>query len=828
MSSRNFMDDSGEQPTIIRRIIETITVAGIYFLLGKLGQELAIPPGTVTLVWPPSGFALAMLLLYGRRMWLGVFWGAMAVNTLGLSGQSAEAPVVATVVIGISIGIGSVLQPLLGTVLIQRYIGEGGLLEKAKNTLTFAAIIPAMCLVSATVGASSLYFAGLVDTAHFAELWLTWWLGDGVGILIITPLLLAWCKRWKFPRNSKSLPMLLVIFTMLTMSGLVSFGALFGEEGNSYPLQFLAWPFLLWLALRFNERAVTSGLLLLACIAIWQTVDGRGPYYLSTPYLSLLLLQLYIVVSVLTVTVITALANERNQAENAMQIAYSQVEGNLRERETWLSSILKNSPVYVALRDIQGRYLAVSRNYPALLGMREDELIGRTNEDVLPRRIAEILVPADKQVLDTGLSVQRQLHQRVNGSDRHFMSERFPLEDADGRITGICGISSDITEIKKVQEGLGQAQKMEAVGQLTGGIAHDFNNILAVIQGNAELFSPEAKNENAQVQAILRATQRGAELSQRLLAFSRRQQLRPQPLDLAKLVLGMTDLLTRTLGATIDIETIATAGILPVMADSGQVENALLNLAINARDAMPDGGKLTIECHNVHLDGSYVALNPEAKEGHYGVLTVTDDGSGMPADVKAQVFEPFFTTKEVGRGSGLGLSMVYGFAKQSGGHVDIYSEEGKGTTVKLYLPCAEENAALEKSEPSSDLPKGGGETILVIEDDENVREMACGMLERLGYQVTAAVDAADARPKLAQEDDFDLVLSDVVLPGGVSGPEFADEVRRDYPNLPIIFMSGYPAEAAMRNGFVGSDRVLLNKPFNMAQLAQALNAALGK
>ena len=349
---------------------------------------------------------------------------------------------------------------------------------------------------------------------------------------------------------------------------------------------------------------------------------------------------------------------------------------------------------------------------------------------------------------------------------------------------------------------------MEAVGQLTGGVAHDFNNLLAVIMGNMELLEEELNLETPALKAVLRAVERGSELTQRLLAYSRQQTLMPQKVDLAALVSGMTDLLTRTLGATVEIEIIEAPDLWLVSADPGQVENAILNLALNARDAVPDGGKLTIECRNEIFDAAYLATNPEAIAGEYACLSVTDNGVGMSEEVQSRAFEPFFTTKEVGEGSGLGLSMVYGFATQSGGHVAIYSEEGVGTTVKLNLPRAMEvvePVAIDpanETAPVEDVIRGGNERVLIIEDDPDLRPLTVRILQELGYTVVAAQDAAEAGLLLEKEAVFDLVLSDVVLPGGVSGPQFAQNIHGSYPNLKFIFMSGYPAEAATRNGLL--------------------------
>jgi CheY-like chemotaxis protein len=376
-----------------------------------------------------------------------------------------------------------------------------------------------------------------------------------------------------------------------------------------------------------------------------------------------------------------------------------------------------------------------------------------------------------------------------------------------------------------MEEQLRQAQKMEAVGQLTGGVAHDFNNLLAVIMGNTELLESKLGGEDRPYQAILRAATRGAELTQRLLAYSRQQPLRPQALVLAAFVEDMSEMLARTLGETIDVETSSDPDLWNALADPGQVESALLNLALNARDAMPEGGKLTIECRNAQLDEAYATRNPEAAAGNYVVLAVSDTGTGMSAKVQARAFEPFFTTKEVGQGSGLGLSMVYGFAKQSGGHVVIHSEKGQGTTVEVFLPRSDEASGAKAAAPSEESPRGRNETVLVLEDDEDVRATVVAVLEGLDYRVIAVPEARRALEALNTEQ-VEIVLSDVVLPGGMSGPDFAEEAKRRHPGTRVVFMSGYSAAAEEHPGLCAPDSVLLNKPFEKGELAQALRQAL--
>ena len=388
--------------------------------------------------------------------------------------------------------------------------------------------------------------------------------------------------------------------------------------------------------------------------------------------------------------------------------------------------------------------------------------------------------------------------------------------------------SEATAERQRSQKRLAEAQKMEAIGQLTGGIAHDFNNLLAVIQGNTELLEQLNLNKDLKTitSAIVHATGRGAELTQRLLAFSRKQPLRPEAVDVHALLDDMVEVMQRMLGETIEVIARSEDCSWRAHADPGQVEAALLNLGINARDAMQHGGKLTIECKNVTMDEDSSVNGSDIPAGEFVVISVSDHGIGMSEEVRKHAFEPFFTTKEVGQGSGLGLSMVYGFAQQSGGQATIYSEEGQGTTVNLYLPRARSEIGNPEKHSMEAVPRGNGETILVVEDDPEVLKLAEMMLRNLGYRVISAECVISAWEIFDQNAKIDLVLTDVVLPGGASGPEFAEQVRANWPEMRIIFMSGYPTEAAKQNGFLGSESVLLNKPFRLAQLAKAVKTSL--
>jgi signal transduction histidine kinase len=393
-------------------------------------------------------------------------------------------------------------------------------------------------------------------------------------------------------------------------------------------------------------------------------------------------------------------------------------------------------------------------------------------------------------------------------------------------------VAEEIRERMKVEESLRQAQKMEAIGQLTGGIAHDFNNLLQVMLGNLDALRRRGAGGGADagrlIESAARAAKRAADLTGQLLAFSRRQPLQPTPIDLGKLVVGMSEMLTRTLGETISIETVLAAGLWRVHADVSQLESALLNLAVNARDAMPEGGRLTLETANAFIDENYAKQHDEVTAGQYVMIAVSDTGTGMPKDVAAKAFDPFFTTKEVGKGTGLGLSQVYGFVKQSGGHIKLYSEPGEGTTVKLYLPRLTDNADPASGPVAAAPDTRSGELILVVEDDEAVRENTVEMLRELGYTTLEAPDGLTALPLLDANPGVRLLFTDVGLPGGMNGRQLADEARRRRPELLVLFTTGYARNAIVHHGRLDAGVEMLPKPFTYTALATKIRDVIDK
>jgi PAS domain S-box-containing protein len=387
-------------------------------------------------------------------------------------------------------------------------------------------------------------------------------------------------------------------------------------------------------------------------------------------------------------------------------------------------------------------------------------------------------------------------------------------------------VAVEVAERMKAEEALRQAQKMEAVGQLTGGIAHDFNNLLTIVVGNIELLQRRLPEDATRLRraadSAMQGARRAATLTQRLLAFSRRQPLEPKPIDVNKLVAEMSELLRRTLGETTVLETVLAGGLWRSLADPNQLENAILNLAVNARDAMPNGGKLTIETANTRLDEAYVAsLAEPVPAGQYVLIAVSDTGTGMDKETMERVFEPFFTTKEAGRGTGLGLSQVYGFVRQSSGHVRMYSELGEGTTIKIYLPRlfrAEDEVAAAPAKNLATL-RGDGETVLVVEDEHELRHYTTEVLRELGYLVLEAPDGPAAVDIIKRHPEIDLLFTDVVLPGGMSGRVLADEAARLRPHLKTLFTTGYTSNAIVHHGRLDPGVHLIGKPFTFDELA---------
>jgi len=523
---------------------------------------------------------------------------------------------------------------------------------------------------------------------------------------------------------------------------------------------------------------------------------------------------------------------------------FARQRGFLRTSEQHFQLLVQAVKDYaIYMLDPQGRITSWNSGAQSIKGYRPHEIIGQhfsrfyTAED----RQADVPARALREAEQTGKYEGEGWRLRKDGGKFWAGVLIDPIHDQSGKLVGFAKVTRDITVRRQAQEMLEQArsralqsQKMEAVGQLTGGIAHDFNNLLTVILGNLDIAKRDAGKLTGgiadQLTRLIRNATAGAEraavLTKRLLAFSRQQPLSPEPLDVNRFIAGAVDFLQGSLGETIQIEAVGAAGLWQVEADPQQLEVTLFNLALNARDAMPKGGKLTIETSNAFLDQEYCRTDPEIRPGQYVLISVSDTGVGMNQEVAGRVFEPFFTTKAVGQGTGLGLSQVYGFVKQSGGHVRVYSEPGHGTTVKIYLPRLMGEIQPGRTEPTSTAGKSLGETILVVEDDADVRSYIVAVLRDLDYEVLEAHDAATAFKLVERRGGrIDLLLSDIVLPGA-TGRELVRKLHARWPALKVLYMTGYSRNAIVHQGRLDADVEVIQKPVVQTELAERIRIVL--
>lgn len=524
----------------------------------------------------------------------------------------------------------------------------------------------------------------------------------------------------------------------------------------------------------------------------------------------------------------------RNHAGRAVRVVGAITDlSHRKQREDILreqAMLLDRAKDAILVRGLDRRIRYWNHAAETIYGIPREQAIGKRVEDVVVYDDPIAFEDADAEVFKkgewSGRFQQTTAGEKIITVDGHWTL----LRDESGNPAGVLKIHTNVSERVELERRLVQSQKLEAIGQLTGGIAHDFNNLLTVIVGNADTLAEELQHRTdvlPLVEMIRTAGERGAELTSHLLAFARRQALQPKTVQPNKLIDGMRNLLRRTLGENIDLEVEHAADIAAVSVDPTQFESALLNLCINARDAMPSGGRLMIETSNVILDESYAQQRVDVAPGDYVQILISDTGTGMSAADVAHAFEPFFTTKERGKGTGLGLSMVYGFVKQSGGHVAIYSELGHGTVVTLYLRQASGPSVPDTIVQSGHIA-GHGQRILLVEDDDLVRAHAIKLLENLGYGVIAASNGPEALERLHQGVACDLLFTDVIMPGGMTGPKLAEAAHALRPGLPVLYSSGYTENAIVHHGRVDPGVNLLHKPYRKQELAAKLFAVLGE
>ncbi len=521
-------------------------------------------------------------------------------------------------------------------------------------------------------------------------------------------------------------------------------------------------------------------------------------------------------------------------AQAARLVERARSEDALRESEKRYRMLFENNPQPMWVFDEETlKFLAVNEAAIQHYGYSREEFLAMTIKDIRPQEEIHALIE-DVRKRSRGIDkAGAWKHLKKNGEviDVEITSHEIIFDGHPAKLA----LAFDVTvrrqaeaALKKVEEQLRQSQKLEAVGRLAGGVAHDFNNILTAILGYSDLTLRTLKNNGAarhKIEEIQRAAQRAASLTQQLLAFSRKQVLQPKVLDLNSIVTDMDRMLRRLIGEDIDLVTILEPRLGMVKADPGQLEQVLMNLVVNSRDAMPNGGKLTVETKNVYLDSAYAQTHLAVQPGHYVMLAVSDTGAGMEPEIREHIFEPFFTTKEAGKGTGLGLSTIYGIVKQSGGNIWVYSEVGHGTTFKIYLPLINEDASTEPVVIAPEIAKGT-ETILMVEDEGSLRELILEILEQEGYKVVVARDGREALSLVAEHDGvIDLLITDVVMPE-VSGRELAERLTRNHSKLKVLFMSGYTDDAVVRHGVLEAGTSFLQKPFTPDALIRKVREVL--
>jgi two-component system, cell cycle sensor histidine kinase and response regulator CckA len=513
---------------------------------------------------------------------------------------------------------------------------------------------------------------------------------------------------------------------------------------------------------------------------------------------------------------------------SAMQRRHAEEE--LEQSNQLLRAVIDASPAVIYLKDLDGRLTLANRRFDELFDLPPGGAIGEANASLLGAAAGAQIVANDAAVIESGTPMEFEERLPIGGALRIFLSLKFPLRDAAGRIHGVGGVSTDVTERTRAGEEraalearVARAERLETVGQLAGGIAHDFNNLLAVIANYAEFLRdavPAGSRAADDVEQILAASRAANELTRRLLLFSRRRAGNPEIVDLTTVIGDTQGLLERALGEQVELRTSVQGGLWSVTADRAQLEQVIMNLAINARDAMPEGGTLTIEARNVTLDGDRGEPTGECVR-----LTVADTGEGMPEEVLDRAFEPFFSTKTAGEGRGLGLATVYGIVRGAGGQVELRSLPGRGTEVTVHLPATRAAAPAGESGDAAAAPAGTGECVLLVEDKEAVRVLTSRILVDAGYRVTTAADGAEALVLHGDDGSIDVLVTDVVMPG-ISGQELADSLRSQRPGLPVVFVSGYTEDHVVEDARRDGATAFVEKPFRADDLLRAVRAVL--
>src|SRR3954454_17374611 len=811
-------------------VVELSIIAASYVGLAESALLLPAINPAATPLWPPTGFALALILLRGYRIWPAILVGSispylMAGRSLLESG---------------SVGISSLLAAFAGTWLISRWSNGHQTFGTPSNIAKFAIISFApTTMISSTIAVAGFIFANKPVFSDFLVTWVTWWLADAAGTLIIAPVVVLWAmmplrrfSRWTLLESA-------AVSILVSVIGIVAYSPLIGSNLISNDLDvllphrsllgFLVLLPLMWACLRGSQRNVATAALIFFAIAVWGFSVGSDPFPktdLNGALLSLLVLSISI--SVPPLALAAAIAARQNTEAHLLSVR-DQLNGQIERKNLALNSVKRHFEILIEgvvdyaifALDKEGHVASWNSAAQKIMCYSAEEIIGK--HFGIFYRPDERRAGAPNRALES--AIQRGKHDiegwriRKNGTPFFITGSVSSNRDEAGNLLGFMNILRDATERRDAEEKLVEAreqlamsQKMEAIGKLTGGIAHDFNNLLMIIGGNAQIFARllDPKLPRA-IEAIQTAAKRGESLTRQLLTFSRHQHLSPTVVDLNASIKNMRTMIESSLRGNIVYNENTGDGVWPIKVDLAELELAIVNIAVNARDAMPSGGTFT-------LSVSDETMTEESGDGVPKGLAIafSDTGPGIPPNLLSKMFDPFFTTKEVGKGTGLGLSQVYGFAHQAGGTVTADSKLGQGTTITVYLPsCADEQ--ITSKEVSADKTKpqhSQRQTVLVVDDSADVAEVTASLFEHLGYD-TVYRDSAEAALKLLEAGTkIDLVFSDIVMPGTIDGVGLAREIRSRYPNLPVVLTTGYSdaAKAAPPN------LRILRKPFDTAAL----------
>jgi signal transduction histidine kinase/integral membrane sensor domain MASE1 len=817
------MQASRHQRTVSRLASITpwwLLLAGSYWLAAKAGLALAFGNASASVVWAPTGIALAAVMVYGPRVWPGIFLGAFLANVTIAGSISAS----------LLIAAGNTGEALLGAYLVNRFAGGRAAFQRERHIVMFVlgagVVSPAVC---ATIGVSSLSWNGLAPWSEFASIWLTWWLGDAAGAVVVAPLLLLWYEHprltWS-PAHRLELALLLMLLVAVAWLVFVV---------TSYPIGFLCLPMCIWAGARFGQREAATATVILSAIAIWGTLAGRGPFAAWPTNDALMLLQAFMVVTTIVGLTIGAAAAGQRDARARLSTLNRDLEQRVHMRTAELQSALdKISLTESRLEEAQqvAHIGSWEWNIPANTLWWSDELGRIFDMDVQAHpitydRFIEAVHPEDRVrvhgVMRRALENRQPFafdHRilRADGTVRILQAHGRLKCDVNGRPLRMLGTGQDITDRKQLEAQFQQAQKMEAIGLLAGGVAHDFNNMLTIILGFTDTvlsqIGPDKPISN-DLLAIREAGEGAASLTRQLLAFSRKQVFQLVAVDLNVIVTAAEKLLRHSLGDHIRTVTTLAPNLGSIHADNTGLQQVVMNLALNARDAMPSGGTLSIETtHHGVAPGRAVRL------------TVTDTGHGMGAETQAHIFEPFFTTKVLGRGTGLGLATVHGIVTQLGGAISVESTLGRGTTFHLDFPESGERAAPPVTAERRSGEMVGLETVIIVEDDDHVRAFIRTVLERHGYR---ALEAATHARALGLADEIPgaihLLLADMGIPG-VNGIELAAQMSAKRPGIAVLLMSGSPNHL-VPHGRPPNGYHFLEKPFTTHVLLQKVRAVLG-